>query len=137
MLPVDSGKTQSAVSSTHIYVPDKISIVADHEIPLIKEGSTAQTHQTYWQLIAISTVCVIAILVILYLSFRSSVHNMATRCFSSRTVPEPSTAEQNTSSPRLNREEEPTLQTKATLKTMSHLRLIHSNQPARYTEICF
>ena len=62
---------------------------------------------------------------------------MATRCFSSRTVPEPSTAEQNTSSPRLNREEEPTLQTKATLKTMSHLRLIYSNQPARYTEISF
>ena len=36
-LPELHGKTQSAVSSTHIYVPDKISIVADHEIPLIKE----------------------------------------------------------------------------------------------------
>ena len=169
-LPKLHGKTQSAISSTHIYIPDKISIVADHEIPLIKEllpaevkqledvkskvmvpsqsfdvdslfhikqATMHQTHQTYWQLIAISTVCVIAILGILYLSFRSSLHNTATRCCSSRTVPEPSTAEQNASFPRLNGDEKPTLQTKTTLRTMSHLRLIHFNQPANYTEIRF
>ena len=169
-LPELHGKTQSAVSSTHIYVPDKISIVADHEIPLIKElllaevkqledvkskvmvpsqsfdvdslfhikqATLHQTHQTNWQLIAISIVCVIAILGILYLSFRSSLHNAATRCFSSRAVPEPSTAEQNPSSPRLNRDEEPTLQTKTTLRTMSHLQLIHFNQLASYTAISF
>ena len=171
-LPELHGKTQSAISSTHIYVPDKISIVADHEIPLIKQllpaevkqleevkskvmvpsqsfdvdslfhirvkqATLHQTHQTYWKLIAISTVCDIAIRGILFLSFRSSLHNMATRCFFSRTVPEPSTAEHNPSSPRLNRDKEPTLQTKTTLSTMSHLRLIHFNQLATYTEICF
>jgi len=44
-LPELHARTQSAVSSTHIYVPDKISIVADHEIPLIKELLQAEVKQ--------------------------------------------------------------------------------------------
>jgi hypothetical protein len=128
---LSSMEKRSAISSTHIYVPDKISVVADHEIPQIKkllpaevkqledvkskvmapsqcfdvdslfhikQATLHQTRQTYWQPIAISAVCVIVIFGILYLSLKSFIHNIAIRCFSSHTVPESTTAEQNPSS---------------------------------------
>ena len=38
-LPEVRGEIQATVVNTHFYVPDQIQIVADHEIPLIKQVS--------------------------------------------------------------------------------------------------
>ena len=38
-LPEIRGEIQSTIVNTHFYVPDQIQIVADHEIPLIKQIS--------------------------------------------------------------------------------------------------
>ena len=44
-LPELHGEIQPTISSTPIYIPDKISIVSDHVIPLIKEISPAEVKQ--------------------------------------------------------------------------------------------
>jgi hypothetical protein len=64
----------------------------------IRLASTRQTNQTYWHLIATTSVCAVAVLGILYLSLHTYLCNMAARCFSSSAVPEPSTSEQDPSS---------------------------------------
>ena len=64
----------------------------------IRQSSLRQTHQTCWHLMATTSICVVDILEILYLSLHFSLRDMATCCFSSITVPEPSTTEQNPSS---------------------------------------
>ena len=129
-LPELHGEIQSTIDNIHFYIPDHISVVADHEITLIKETSSEilrlddvksqvvmlsqdfdvdsfshirqsslrQTHQTCWHLMATTSICVVDILEILYLSLHFSLRDMATCCFSSITVPEPSTTEQNPSS---------------------------------------
>jgi hypothetical protein len=38
-LPELHGETQAAINTDQLYVPDRLSIVADHEIPLIQEAS--------------------------------------------------------------------------------------------------
>jgi hypothetical protein len=59
----------------------------------IRQTIMRQTNQTYWYLIA-TCVCAIAVLGILYLSLFTYLCNPVTRCFSSGTIPEPSTSEQ-------------------------------------------
>jgi hypothetical protein len=126
-LPEFHGEIQSTIDTVHFYVPESIAVIANHEIPLIKEissgevkqlevkskvmtpsqtfdvdslfyikqASMRQTNQTYWHLIATTSVCAVAVLGILYLSLRTYLRNLATRSFSSGTIPEPSTSEQN------------------------------------------
>ena len=127
-LPEIRGEIQSTVVNTHFYVPDQIQIVADHEIPLIKQispeeevtlldevksklmvpsqsydvnslfhieqASARQSHKTYWYLIATMSVCAVRVI---YLSLRSPLRNLATRCLLPNTVHEPITTAQNPS----------------------------------------
>ena len=46
-LPELHGEMQSAIVNTHFYVPDQIQIVADHELPLIKQISQEEFKRLY------------------------------------------------------------------------------------------
>lgn len=63
----------------------------------IHQASLRQEQHTYWYLIITPVVCAVAIFGILYLSLRSCLHNLITR-YSTNTVSEPSTTNQNPSS---------------------------------------
>jgi len=63
----------------------------------IRQASLRQTNQTYWHVIATTSICAITILGILYLSLRTYVCNLIARCFPPSTVLEPSTSEQDPS----------------------------------------
>jgi len=130
-LPEIRGEIQSTIVNTHFYVPDQIQIVADHEIPLIKQispeeevtrldevkskvkvpsqsydvnslfrieqASARRYHKTYRHQITTISVCAVAILGVIYLSLRTPLRNLATRCLLPNTVHEPSTTAQNPS----------------------------------------
>jgi hypothetical protein len=55
----------------------------------IKQSAMLQTNQTYWHLIATTSVCAFVILGILYLSLRTYLCNLATRCFPQVLFPNP------------------------------------------------
>ena len=63
----------------------------------MKQSSVRQSHQTYWHHIFTTPISAVAILGVIYLSLRSPLRNLATRCLSPKTAHEPSTTEQNPS----------------------------------------
>ena len=63
----------------------------------IEQASARQSHITYWYHIATMSVCAVAILGVIYLSLRSPLRNLATRCLLPNMVHEPSTTAQNPS----------------------------------------
>ena len=62
----------------------------------IEQGSVRQSYQTCWHQV-VTSVCAVAILGVIYVSLRSPLRNLATRCSSPNTVHEPSTTAQNPS----------------------------------------
>jgi hypothetical protein len=117
----------STIDTTLFHIPDKISVIADHEIPLIKEITPAevapldniktkvmvpsqsfavnslhhinqaalrQGRQTFWHVIVTTTVRAMAVMIILYFSFRSTLRNLLANCSATRSITEPSTTEE-------------------------------------------
>jgi hypothetical protein len=116
----------STIDTTHFHIPGKISVIADHEIPLIKEitpeefarlydikskvlapsqtfdanslfhinQATLQGRQTFWHVIVTTSICAVAVMIIICLSLRSTLRNLLTNCFVTRSNPEPGTTEQ-------------------------------------------
>jgi hypothetical protein len=127
-LPEIHGEMHSTIDTTRFHIPDKISVIADHEIPLIKEitpGEVArldhikskvmvpsqtfdvnslnhinqatlrQGRQTFWHLIVTTSICAVAVMIILYLSLRSTLRKKLANCFAKRSNPGSSTTEQS------------------------------------------
>ena len=101
----------------------------------IRQSSLRQTHQTCWHLMATTSICVVDILEILYLSLHFSLRDMATCCFSSITVPEPSTTEQNPSSLPSEPRRRAYIPNKTILRRISPSRLTHYNQSTDCTSV--
>ena len=122
------GQHKRTWETSHIYIPDKINVVANHEISLleqitpyavaqldeirsktmipspsfdvdsifhIQQASLREQQRAYWYIITTSAVCTATILGILYVSLRSYLRNLITRCYSPNATSEPSTTDPN------------------------------------------